>query len=159
MVGEIRDEETASIAIHAALTGHLVITTLHTKDSISVIARLKDMGIPQYLIAETLELVIAQRLVRTRCAACGVSSEKPSDNAVAGTLCSRCAGSGFSGRTGLYEVLLMNDAIKSAIHERKSLASIEAVCRSTHFRSLYADGMKKVASGITTEAEIIHAVH
>ena len=130
MVGEIRDKETAETAIQASLTGHLVLSTVHTNDAVGAITRLHDMGVEPYLLASTLKLVIAQRLVRKL-------DEKNE----------------FSGRTGIYETLVVDDEIKKLIHENKSENEIKKIS-SKKFDSIYQDGLKKVEKGITSEVEL-----
>ena len=130
MVGEIRDKETAETAIQASLTGHLVLTTVHTNDAVGAITRLHDMGVEPYLLASTLKLVIAQRLVR--------KLDKKNE---------------FSGRTGIYETLVVDDEIKKLIHENKSENEIKKISNKK-FDSIYQDGLKKVEKGITSEVEL-----
>ena len=130
MVGEIRDKETAETAIQASLTGHLVLSTVHTNDAVGAITRLHDMGVEPYLLASTLKLVIAQRLVRKL-------DEKNE----------------FSGRTGIYENLVVDDEIKKLIHENKSENEIKKISNKK-FDSIYQDGLKKVEKGITSEVEL-----
>ena len=130
MVGEIRDKETAETAIQASLTGHLVLSTVHTNDAVGAITRLHDMGVEPYLLASTLKLVIAQRLVR--------KLDKKNE---------------FSGRTGIYETLVGDDEIKKFIHENKSENEIKKISNKK-FDSIYQDGLKKVEKGITSEVEL-----
>ena len=130
MVGEIRDKETAETAIQASLTGHLVLSTVHTNDAVGAITRLQDMGVEPYLLASTLKLVIAQRLVRKL-------DEKNE----------------FSGRTGIYETLVVDDEIKKLIHENKSENEIKKISNKK-FDSIFQDGLKKVEKGITSEVEL-----
>ena len=130
MVGEIRDKETAETAIQASLTGHLVLSTVHTNDAVGAITRLHDMGVEPYLLASTLKLVIAQRLVRKL-------DEKNE----------------FSGRTGIYETLVVDDEIKKLIHENKSENEIKKISNKK-FDSIFQDGLKKVEKGITSEVEL-----
>lgn len=142
MVGEIRDPETAEIAIQAALTGHLVLSTLHTNDSVSAITRLLDLGVPPFLVASTVEAVLAQRLVRRLCERCR------------GGGCAACASSGFRGRTGIYELLIIDDALRSAIGERRSSTELARIARAAGMRTLAERGEELVAAGITTAAEV-----
>ena len=130
MVGEIRDKDTAETAIQASLTGHLVLSTVHTNDAVGAITRLHDMGVEPYLLASTLKLVIAQRLVR--------KLDKKNE---------------FSGRTGIYETLVVDDEIKKLIHENKSENEIKKISNKK-FDSIYQDGLKKVEKGITSEVEL-----
>ena len=130
MVGEIRDKETAETAIQASLTGHLVLSTVHTNDAVGAITRLHDMGVEPYLLVSTLKLVIAQRLVRKL-------DEKNE----------------FSGRTGIYETLVVDDEIKKLIHENKSENEIKKISNKK-FDSIFQDGLIKVEKGITSEVEL-----
>ena len=151
LVGEIRDRETADIAINAALTGHLVLSTLHTNDAAGAISRLLDMGVEHFLLASALAGVLSQRLVRKICPHChgnGIDVNK-TDNR-----CRNCGGTGFRGRTGIFELLLIDDDIRRAINERRSSNEIEKIAVSNGMEPLVDDGMAKVAAGITTEAEV-----
>ncbi|MCS7227336.1 MAG: GspE/PulE family protein [Endomicrobia bacterium] len=171
MVGEIRDQETAQIAMEAALTGHLVLSTLHTNDAPSAVARLYEMGVPTYLIANTLEGVLAQRLVRTLCSDC-----KQPDNAPPGELikmldehkidyskatfmkpvgCRKCMNTGMKGRTAIHELLVMNDEIREISLKDVSAKKIQEVAIKNGMRTLLADGLIKVTKGITTYQEIL----
>ncbi len=147
MVGEIRDTETAEVAIRMALTGHLVLSTLHTKDAASSIARLLEMGIEPYLVASSLSCVIAQRLVRTICPRCQ------------GRRCVGCVGLGLKGRTGIFEFLLVDDEIRENILRRGSAAEIRESARSRGMRTLYEDGLTKVQQEITTREELDRVIH
>jgi general secretion pathway protein E len=171
MVGEMRDEETAAIAVQAAMTGHLVLTTLHTNDAISAIPRLLDLGIPDYLVAATLEGVLAQRLVRRICDACRVPHDAPAEvvELVAGerdrhpTLsrgagCSRCRGTGFRGRLGIFELMVVDDALRDAISMKASRAELRALADRTDLVSLRADGWMKAVQGLTTVDEVARVV-
>ncbi len=142
MVGEIRDPETAEIAIQAALTGHLVLSTLHTNDSTSAITRLLDLGVPPFLVASTVEAVLAQRLVRRLCRECR------------GSGCGTCADSGFHGRIGLYELLLVDDGLRQAISAKQSAGELAAIARGKGMRTLAEHGHALVAAGVTTAAEV-----
>jgi general secretion pathway protein E len=163
MVGEMRDAETAEIAIQAALTGHLVFSTLHTTDAASGITRLVDMGIEPYLVAATVNGILAQRLVRTICPECrgtGVrgrtSDQRPgtSDSQLP-TPCESCSHTGFRGRTGIYELLTLNESIRRLIVERASLDQVRAAARHDGMVTLREDGEAKVRAGITTLAEVL----
>jgi len=152
MVGEIRDTETAKMAVQAALTGHLVLSTLHTNDAVSTITRLIDMGIEDYLIASTLNGVVAQRLVRRRCLQCqdrGIT-EKQS--------CTQCRGTGFSGRIAVSEVLEMNVQLRACLRNGWLPSKISAVLKSGGFISMKRDGENKVRSGLTSKHEVTVAV-
>lgn len=143
MVGEIRDEETARIAVQAALTGHLVLSTLHTNSAVGAITRLLDMGIEPYLLASCLRGVVAQRLVRRvchKCEACG---------------CEDCFGTGYNGRLAVQEVMTVNEEIRHLITGRAAEKDILTAAEGNGFVSLYDDGMKKVLAGATTLTELL----
>src|ERR671934_101047 len=163
MVGEIRDTETAKIAIESALTGHLVLSTLHTNDAPSAITRLTEMGIEPFLTASAVVTVVAQRLVRQLCTYCkkrtmlSVSSLEKAGFSVAFDLeayepvgCGRCGGTGYKGRTGLYEVMAISDEIRDLTVERTSADEIRKVAVAQGMRPLRADGFEKVKNGITS---------
>ena len=167
MVGEIRDGETAKIAIESALTGHLVLSTLHTNDAPSAITRLTEMNIEPFLSASAIVCVVAQRLVRQLCTYCksrtmlSVSSLEKAGFNVAFDLeayepvgCGRCGGSGYKGRTGLYEVMSISDEIRDLTVERASSEDIRKVAVAQGMRPLRADGFEKVKNGITSIAEV-----
>jgi general secretion pathway protein E len=149
LVGEIRDPETAEIATHAALTGHLVLSTLHTNDAAGALTRLIDLGVAPYLVASTVQAVLAQRLVRMRCCHCGGAGESPSAG------CGNCRGSGFRGRLGIYELLVMNAELQAAVMARQPSAMIRQIALASGMRSLRAEGERQVTSGRTTRAEIL----
>lgn len=171
MVGEIRDSETAEIAVHSALTGHLVFSTLHTNDAPSAVTRLLEMEIEAYLVASSVEAVVAQRLVRTICPHCKEprrdmetllaklsGSEFPissGDVLYAGRGCEQCKYSGYRGRTGIYELLVMDNAIRPLIMEHAPSSAIRAVATQQGMRTLREDGWQKVALGITTVEEVL----
>ncbi|HEY8764489.1 MAG TPA: ATPase, T2SS/T4P/T4SS family [Solirubrobacteraceae bacterium] len=167
MIGEIRDRETAQIAIEGALTGHMVLSTLHTNDAPSAITRLIEMGIEPFLVASAIECVVAQRLARTLCSHCKqraiVPAEALRDHGFATQFdleayeplgCGRCGGMGYKGRTGLYEVMVMSPEIRSLTLERASADQITAVAVREGMRRLREDGLDKVKSGLTSMAEI-----
>ena len=170
MVGEIRDQETADIAIRAALTGHLVFSTLHTNDSAGGVTRLVDMGIEPFLVASSVEALVAQRLVRRLCPKCKrpwtvdmpflESLVFPISKLLTGTICEpvgcdECRGTGYAGRTGIYEILLVSDAIRQMIVERRSSADIKIHALEHGMRTLRMDGWRKVLGGVTTLEEVI----
>jgi general secretion pathway protein E len=142
MVGEIRDPETAAIATQAALTGHLVLSTLHTNDAASALTRLLDLGVAPFLVASTVEAVVAQRLVRRCCTACG------------GAGCDRCDGTGFRGRVGIYEVLPMTDALREGVGRGAPARELAAIARAGGMRTLGEAGAALVAAGVTTADEV-----
>lgn len=149
LVGEIRDRETAQIAIQAALTGHLVLTTLHTNSAAGAVTRLRDMGVEEYLIAATLRGVIAQRLVRVLCP-CGKSEEGGSS----GAACHSCAGQGYSGRRAIYEILRMSPALSAALEARASEAEIEEQAIADGMITVAACAERLVREGVTDRKEI-----
>ena len=169
MVGEIRDGETASIAVRAALTGHLVLSTLHTNDSVSAVTRLIDIGVPDYLIRSGLLGVLAQRLVRKLCDSCAKESMPASEDLAvfpeplnaswakpgrcAGG-CSSCGNTGYSGRIGVYEVLVADERFKEAIHPDTSLAVLRDHARRGGMHTLLEDGMRKAQDGLTDLEEV-----
>jgi general secretion pathway protein E len=151
LIGEIRDEETAEIAIHAALTGHLVLSTLHTRDAASALTRLADLGVPGYLIASTVEAVLAQRLVRVVCSACASTRASHEEG---GRQCVNCRGTGYRGRSGIYELLLMDDELREMLGQNSGAAMLRQAATVKGMRSLRQDGERAVRLGITTEYEI-----
>jgi len=166
-VGEMRDDETAELAVQAALTGHVVFSTLHTNDAVGAIPRLLDLGVPPFLIAATLEAVLAQRLVRTICLAC--KEPYTPDHRIAAVLgqldenrelvrgrgCEECRGTGFNGRTGLFELLVMTDQLRDALVSHPTRRQLEALASAAGLRSLICDGWEKVKAGITTTEEVL----
>ncbi|MCL6445363.1 MAG: GspE/PulE family protein [Alicyclobacillus sp.] len=161
MVGEIRDRETADIAIRAALTGHFVYSTLHTNDAPSAITRLTDMGVENYLISSSLVAVLAQRLVRVLCPRCKVEDEPrmtPQGETIRtwrGLGCEHCFGTGYSGRVGIFELMEMNDEIRKLIMRNADAAEIAAAARRQGMRTLREDGWEKVRAGLTTAEEVL----
>ncbi|HEY2140720.1 MAG TPA: ATPase, T2SS/T4P/T4SS family [Solirubrobacteraceae bacterium] len=164
MVGEIRDRQTAHIAIEAALTGHLVLSTLHTRDAPSALGRLIDMGIEPFLVSSAIDCIVAQRLVRMLCTHCkrpqkvsesvlaehGLSGAEPQE-AVG---CSRCGNSGYRGRVGLYEVMTVSEEIRALILERASVDDMVEVATRQGMLRLRDDGLEKVRAGLTSIAEV-----
>ncbi len=169
MVGEIRDSETAEIAVQSALTGHLVLSTLHTNDAPSAITRLFDLGIEPFLIASALEGVIAQRLVRKVCPHCK-EPYKPTEEELSelglsgeytfyrGRGCEHCMGTGYRGRTGIYEVLEVDEDVKKHILKTQDAVELRNFAKSKGFKSMLEDGIRKVLAGITTSEEVLRAV-
>ncbi|MBP6652385.1 MAG: Flp pilus assembly complex ATPase component TadA, partial [Xylophilus sp.] len=143
MIGEIRDFETAQIAIQASLTGHLVLATLHTNDASSAVTRLTDMGVEPFLLSSSLLGVLAQRLVRKVCTTC------------AGKGCDTCGQTGYQGRTGVFELLVTNDAIRAQIHNRTSEADIRTAALASGMTLMRDDGERLVRSGITSREELL----
>jgi type IV pilus assembly protein PilB len=169
MVGEVRDEETARMAIQAALTGHLVFSTLHTNDACSAITRLINMGVEPYLIGAALNMVLAQRLVRRICPKCRQQYDPP--RAMRKTLermgypmeaffkgvgCKRCRNTGFSGRIGVHELLIINDELRDAIISNPAIGPIRRIAARYGMITLKQDGFRKAKEGITTVEEILH---
>jgi general secretion pathway protein E len=143
MVGEIRDFETAQIAIQASLTGHLVLATLHTNDAASAVTRLMDMGVEPFLLGSSLRGVLAQRLVRKLCSHCQAKG------------CTHCGETGYSGRLGIFELLVTGDTIRAKIHNREAEADIRAAALAAGMRSMRDDGEKLVQSGLTSREELL----
>lgn len=159
MVGEIRDKDTAEIATQAALTGHMVLTTLHTNDSAGAVVRMLDLGVKPYLISSTLNAVIAQRLVRTICRKC-ITKEKTNDESsnenYRGGGCLACNKSGYSGRTGIFEVLIIDDEIRRMITDNTPAGELKRYAvEKQGMTTMLEDGVSKVQSGITTMEEVI----
>jgi type IV pilus assembly protein PilB len=170
MVGEVRDAETAQISIESALTGHLVLTTLHANDAPLAAARLIDMGIEPFLVTSSVECVVAQRLVRRLCeckqpvklskamlaengfeSARGITAYEPG-------ACVRCAQTGYKGRTGLYEVMSMTDSVRRLILDSAGHDDIRAEARAQGMRTLHEDGLEKVREGITSIPEVLRVL-
>ncbi len=164
MVGEIRDRETAHIAIEAALTGHLVLSTLHTRDAPSALGRLIDMGIEPFLVSSAIDCIVAQRLVRMLCVHCKRPAKLPEsvleEYGLQGAEpfepvgCQRCGNSGYRGRVGLYEVMSVSEKVRSQILQHASVDDIAATAASEGMQRLHDDGMTKVRAGVTSIAEI-----
>ena len=172
MVGEIRDRETAQIAIESALTGHLVLSTLHTNDAPMAPARLVEMGIEPFLVATGLECVVAQRLARRLCEECRkpstISAEELENNGfrtAEGTIsafeaggCVRCGGIGYRGRIGLYEVMVLSDELRALILRKAPGDEIAAAAVAAGMRRLREDGLEKVRRGITSIPEVLRVL-
>ena len=172
MVGEIRDKETAEIAINAALTGHMVFSTLHTNDAPSAVSRLIDIGIKPFLVAAAVRAVLAQRLVRRNCPSCrvpfehderllnslGIRSDQIADASfMKGQGCVKCNGTGFRGRVGVFEMFQVNEELQSMIYEDASLVALRDKAREMGMRNMREDGIRKIIGGITTPEEVLHA--
>jgi general secretion pathway protein E len=172
MVGEVRDSETAHVAVHAALTGHLVLTTLHTETAAAAVPRLLDLGVEAFLLRSTLRAVIAQRLVRQLCDRCKTSRplnqadlEADPRYAAVGLAvgnvifepvgCERCGGVGYRGRCGVFEVLEMNEEVRALVHEQSDWESIDKVAIRNGMTTMIDDGLAKCLSGMTSAAEIL----
>jgi general secretion pathway protein E len=143
MIGEIRDYETAQIAIQASLTGHLVLATLHTNDAASAVNRLIDMGVEPFLLSSSLLGVLAQRLVRKLCVHCH------------GAGCAQCVQTGYHGRTGIFELMVADDGIRSKIHNRAAEAEIRQAALEAGMTLMRDDGERLVREGITTREELV----
>ncbi len=170
LVGEIRDREVGDIAIQAALTGHLVFSTLHTNDAPSAITRLVDMGIKPFLVASSIQAIMAQRLIRVLCPNCKQPDENPdakmlrlvnisSEEVAAGNIqravgCAKCNGSGFKGRQAIFELMVMNSEIRELAFERASISKVRQAAIRGGMRSLLGDGKVKILRGVTTPAEV-----
>lgn len=171
MVGEIRDTDTAQIATRASLTGHLVLSTLHTNSAIESIARLKDMGVEPYLITASLEGVVAQRLVRKVCRDCSTDREVTATELAvlrehqltamtmkSGRGCSACNNTGYKGRMAIHEVLAINEEMRTAILENKNRSALLTIAANSGFKTLMIDGLEKAIAGSTTVEEILRVV-
>ena len=170
LVGEIRDFETAEIAVQSALTGHLVFSTLHTNDAPTAITRLLDLGIPSFLITATLEAILAQRLVRRICTECRTEFD-PSDELLMelqlpieaarkykfyyGKGCGRCNNSGYKGRVGMYELLEITDEIRDMIASEASAEDIRSFARTQGMVTLRESGLKLIFDGVSTIDEVV----
>ena len=172
MIGEIRDAETANIAINASLTGHLVFSTLHTNDAPSAVARLADIGVKPFLIASAVRAILAQRLVRKLCPLCKAPAEltekelralhlDPSRLADATiynpTGCDKCRGNGYKGRMGIFELFHIDDEVRSMINGSLTTSQLRRRARELGMRTLREDGIRKVLSGLTSGSEVVHA--
>ena len=170
LVGETRDLETAEISIQASLTGHVVFTTLHTNDAPSAITRLRDMGLPTFLITATIEAVLAQRLIRKICQSCRTEftpspevclelgmtpQEAATKKFYYGKGCEKCNNTGYKGRMGIYELLVMNDVLREMIMTEASLDDFREACRKYGMRTLRESGMVGIHAGMTTIEEIV----
>ncbi|MCX6634610.1 MAG: type II secretion system ATPase GspE, partial [Acidobacteria bacterium] len=161
MVGEIRDRETADIAIRSSLTGHFVYSTLHTNDAPSAITRLTDMGVENYLITSSLVAVLAQRLVRLICPQCKCDAgtrltlEGETIRTFRGAGCERCFGTGHTGRVGIFELMEMNDELRRLIMRNADAADLTAAARGNGMRTLREDGWMKVRQGVTSAEEVM----
>lgn len=172
MVGEVRDGETSKIAVQAALTGHLVLSTLHTNDAPSSITRLLNIGVEPFLIGAAVNAVLAQRLVRKICPECK-EQVKPDDSLAEhlemqglpndwvweGKGCPKCHETGYSGRLGLYEMLTLDDTLRDAIARRPNVTEFRRLCVERGMKTLRADGFEKAAEGITTIQEVLRVTH
>jgi len=152
MIGEIRDFETAQIAIQASLTGHLVLATLHTNDAPSAVTRLTDMGVEPFLLSSSLLGVLAQRLVRKLCPVCKKPDARERYHPVG---CAACANTGYKGRTGVYELMVADDKIRSLIHSRAAESQLFVAAEQAGLHSMREDGERLIAEGITSPEEVM----
>jgi len=173
LIGEIRDAETANIAVQAALTGHLMLSSVHSSDAAGVLSRLLDLGIEPFLVASAVLGVVAQRMVRRICPDCSHLIEAPLLEQVAyekeigekqtefvyGTGCKSCAYTGYLGRTGIFEILLMSDSIRNLVTNRMNASQVRAQAIKEGMVAMITDGMHKVKAGITTPAEILRSAY
>jgi general secretion pathway protein E/type IV pilus assembly protein PilB len=168
LVGEIRDPETAAIALQASLTGHLVLSTLHTSDTVETVVRLVDLGVEPWIIANALSSVIAQRLVRVTCPGCQTRGKLEDDfwdgdevllpagsDVVRPTGCAECHRTGYKGRTGIYEVLELDDELRELVKTKATAAAYREILRKRRIRTLRGAGFSKVQAGITTVDEVL----
>ncbi|HXN07440.1 MAG TPA: ATPase, T2SS/T4P/T4SS family, partial [Nitrospiria bacterium] len=166
MVGEIRDKETAAIAVQAALTGHLVMSTLHTNDATSSIARLTDMGIEPFLMSSAILGILAQRLIRKVCVQCKETFSPPPEvieefhlpsdaSFVRGKGCPVCRQTGYKGRTGIYELLLLDDATRRLIISKTVSSEISTIAKQSGMENMRHHGLSKVLAGETTLEEVL----
>ena len=170
MIGEIRDLETAEIAINASLTGHMVFSTLHTNDAPSAVTRLVDIGVKPFLVSASLRAALAQRLVRKNCAACkeaytpdkrilqaiGIGDKEAAGmNFMHGVGCPKCNNIGYKGRMGIFEMFIINEELQQMIYEGRTLVELRAKARELGMRTMREDGVRKVASGLTTADEVL----
>ena len=170
MVGEIRDKETAEIAINASLTGHMVFSTLHTNDAVSAVSRLVDIGIKPFLVSASVRSVLAQRLVRRICPKCkeptepdprllnslGIRPDQILDASfMIGAGCDHCNNTGFRGRVGIFEMFNVNEELQQMIYEESSLVALRERSREMGMRTMREDGIRKVLAGVTTPDEVL----
>jgi type IV pilus assembly protein PilB len=173
LIGEIRDRETAEIAIQASQTGHLVLSTLHTNDAIAAITRLRDLGIPGFLISSSLLGILAQRLVRVLCPVCKKKAELTDETQVRWKLmlsgvplpphftaagCDRCHRTGYKGRTGIFELAAMSDAVRTMISENATETGVRGHFRTAGMKTLIQNGIEKIEQGITSPEELLRVV-
>lgn len=175
MVGEIRDQETAAIAVNAALTGHLLLSTLHTNDAATTLPRLLDLKVEAYLIASTINIIIAQRLVRRICVNCKAPEHildaeyerlsllypalPPKQQFFYGKGCDHCGGSGFMGRVGVHEILVPNEALREAVLKKSSARQLRAIAAESGMKTMLEDGFLKAGRGLTTITEVLRVLY
>ena len=177
MVGEVRDPETAALAVNTALTGHLMLSTLHTNDAATTLPRLLDLGVEPYLISTTVNVVVGQRLVRIICSDCKEEialeeKEKkslselgkfalanPPERLFRGKGCEHCLGSGYRGRIGIFEVMVVDEAIRQAILDKCSSSNLKSIAVEKGMSAMVEDGYNKALAGITTPEEVLRVIH
>jgi type IV pilus assembly protein PilB len=174
LVGEIREVETARIAVQSALTGHMVLSSLHATDSVSALHRLLDMGVESFLVASSVSAVVAQRLMRRICKHCKTAyspsaeelaylrtmhGEPPPDGFVQGSGCNFCAHTGYLERIGVYELLTVSESIRAMVIERASHDDLRKVARSEGMRTLQEEALRLVHSGTTTISEVLRSIY
>jgi type II secretory ATPase GspE/PulE/Tfp pilus assembly ATPase PilB-like protein len=173
MVGEIRDTETTQIAIQSALTGHMMLSSIHASDAPGVLTRLIDLGVEPFLIASSVIGIVAQRMVRRICPDCSHSIEAPIVERIAyekeigeakteflyGTGCPTCAYTGYLGRTGIFEILSVTDGVRALVTKRANSSEIRTQALSEGMTSMMNDGMRKVQAGITTPSEVLRSAY
>jgi type IV pilus assembly protein PilB len=174
LVGEIRDKETAEIAINAALTGHLVFSTLHTNDAPGAMTRLGNMGVEPFLITSTVHCVVSQRLMRRVCKDCKETYEAPPQvleeigvkpaagetvTLYRGAGCATCSSTGYKGRMAIHEVLILNEEFKRAVIQRKTTSDLKVIAREAGMQTLRECGVRKVLKGMTSVEELLRVAH
>ena len=171
MLGEIRDSETAHIAVQASMTGHLVLSTLHTNDAPSSVTRLINIGVEPYLISAAVNCVLAQRLVRRVCGECKTTWKTEDaemaeflsthgfdpDKIYKGKGCEKCRNTGYKGRVGIYELLVLDDVARDLVVRSPNVTDLRRICKERGMVSLREDGLHKVAAGLTTVEEVLSA--
>ena len=170
MIGEMRDGETAQIAVQSSLTGHLVLSTLHTNTAASAVVRMQDMGVERYLITSTVNGVLAQRLVRRLCDACKKAVQPSAELLQSSSLgrfmtteqtmyeacgCPKCRGTGYQGRSGIHELFVVDEAMRSAILQGQDASALQQLAVKQGMFTLYDDGLRKVAAGVTSLDEVL----
>jgi type IV pilus assembly protein PilB len=174
LVGEVRDVDTARIAVQSALTGHFVLSSLHATDAIAALYRLLDMGIEAFLVASSVTAVVAQRLVRRTCTYCRTPYQPgpeelaylrtfegtvPADGFTHGAGCNFCAQTGYLERIGVYELMVITDQVRELILDRGSHDDLRKLCRSQGMRTLQEESIRLVESGVTTLAEVMRSIY
>jgi general secretion pathway protein E len=155
MIGEIRDLETAQIAVQASLTGHLVLATLHTNDAVSAATRLADMGVEPFLLSSSLLGVVAQRLVRKLCEVCKARRDDASGGGEYHPVgCPTCGHTGYQGRTGIYELMRIDDRLRDLVHDQSGEPVLREAARAAGMKNLREDGERWITTGVTSREEV-----